>query len=352
MRKTLKLCVVNLAVVILLTSCKADLDSNGTLENIGDENVNSNIQSADSDNNSPYRPPNREIPEEGSITVFESEKTGIKSASGIWVNEENIVVSDTEEHKLVILDKEGNRIKETGKIGGGPLEFSKPTDIYHDEETGYVYILDNGNKRVQILSENLEYIDEIPLPDIELGDVLSYSSVMADKGYVYISLSFASNGDLHIYRISPQDKIDKTKLTCSGTLFKDGADIYIAEMMLVEYTESKGDPNLYDALGGAGQTYLYKLNGIETEKIAPFPYMYTPSDVIKYKDTYYIASSLWNLVESFKLEKGEFVYEETLMPQVPMDKISPTYGYKMALFDNTIYVTNSKCGDIYVIELD
>ncbi len=345
MKKTLKLSILSLIIIILLTGCKADLDSNGTLGNIGDENVNSNIQSADSGNNSPYRPSNREIPEEGTITIFESEKTGIKAASGIWVNEENIVVSDTEEHKLVVLDKEGSRIKEIGKIGGGPLEFLQPTDIYHDEENGYVYILDNGNKRVQILSENLEYIDEIPLPDIELGDILSYLSVVADKEYVYISIGSALKEYLNIYRISSQGEIDKTELICSGNLFKDGKDIYIAEMMVFEFTES-------EVKSGTGQTYLYKLNGIETEKIAPFPYMYTPSDVIKYKDTYYIASSLWGLVESFKLEEGEFVYEETLMPQVPMDKTSPTYGYKMALFDNTIYVTNPVCGDIYVIELD
>ncbi len=245
----------------------------------------------------------------------------------------------------MILDKEGSRIKEIGKIGGGPLEFLQPTDIYHDEENGYVYILDNGNKRVQILSENLEYVNEISLSDIEVIDVINYSSVAADKEYVYISLHTAFKDVLNIYRISSQGEIDKTELVCSGNLFKDGENIYAAEMMVFEFTESQ-------ALGGTGQTYLYKLNGIETEKIAPFPYMYTPSDVIKYKDTYYIASSLWGLVESFKLEEGEFVYEKTLMPQVPMDKMSATYGYKMALFDNTIYVTNPVCGDIYVIELD
>ena len=345
MEKTLKLSMLNLIVIILLTGCKADLDSNGTLGNTGDENVNLSLQSADSDSNSPFSPPNRKIPEEGTITVFESEKTGIKAASGIWVNEENIVVSDTEEHKLVILDKEGNRIKEIGKIGGGPLEFSKPTDIYYDEETGYVYILDNGNMRVQILSENLEYVNEVSLSDIELNDDMSYLSVVADKEFVYISVRSALKEYLNIYRISPQGEIDKTELICSGNLFKDGEDIYIAEMMVFEFTESR-------ALGGSGQTYLYKINGIETEKIAPFPYMYTPSDVIKYKDTYYIASSLWGLVESFKLEEGEFVYEKTLMPQVPTDKMSPTYGYKMALYNNTIYVTNPVCGDIYVIELD
>lgn len=345
MKKALKLGVLNLIVIILLTSCTVDLDSNGTLGNTADENVNSNMQSTNSDNNSPYRPPNREIPDEGTITIFESEKTGIKAASGIWANKENIVVSDTEEHKLVILDKEGNRIKEIGKIGGGPLEFSKPTDIYYDEETGYVYILDNGNMRVQILSENLEYVNEVSLSDIELNDDMSYLSVVADKEFVYISVRSALKEYLNIYRISPQGEIDKTELICSGNLFKDGEDIYIAEMMVFEFTESR-------ALGGSGQTYLYKINGIETEKIAPFPYMYTPSDVIKYKDTYYIASSLWGLVESFKLKEGEFVYEKTLMPQVPMDKTSPVYGYKMALFDNTIYVANSECGEIYVIELD
>lgn len=345
MEKTLKLVMLCLVVPILLTSCKVDLDSTGTLGNIGNKNVNSNTQPANSNNSSPYRPPNRDIPDEGTITIYESKETGIKAASGIWVNEENIVVSDAKEHKLVVLDNEGNRIKEIGKIGAGPLEFSQPTDIYHDEEKGYIYILDNGNKRVQILSENLEYVNEISLSDIEVTGSDNYLSVVADKEYVYISLHTAFKDILNIYRISPQGEIERTELTCSGTLFRDGSDIYMAEMMVFEFTES-------DALGGAGQTYLYKLKGIETEKIAPFPYMYTPSDVIKYKDTYYIASSLWGLVESFKLEKDEFVYKETLMPQVPTDKISPVFGYRMALFDNTIYVTNPECGDIYVIKLD
>jgi|GEM_PF-1280595 len=352
MKGTLKLSMLSLIVIILLTGCKADFDSKGMFDNNSGTSTD-NLQSVDSKNNSPYSPPNRKIPEEGTIAIFESERTGIKAAAGIWVNEENIVVSDKEDHKLVVLDKEGNRIREIGKIGGGPLEFSNPTDIYHDEENGYLYVLDNGNKRVQILSENLEYLNEISLSDmVELTDPMNYSSVIADKEYLYISLNSASKGDLNIYRISAQGEINKTELICSGTLFKDGADIYIAEMMVFEFPESKNSPGMFDAIGGAGETYLYKLNGIKAEKIAPFPYMYTPCDVIKYKDTYYIASALWGLVESFKLEAGEFVYQKTLMPQISNDKVAPNSGYQMMLFDNTIYVTNSVYGDIYVIVLD
>ena len=65
MKKTLKLVMLYLVLLILLTSCKIDLGSNGTLENVGNENVNPNKQSTNSTNNSPYRPPNRDIQDEG-----------------------------------------------------------------------------------------------------------------------------------------------------------------------------------------------------------------------------------------------------------------------------------------------
>lgn len=354
MKKLFKITILSLVVIFLLSACKPKLGMEGAynLDTTPKESESAKegtemVQQSDS----PYQPENRIYLDESEWIIIKSEKTGIKKAGGIWVNEKSIVVSDRENNKLIVLDKDGNKIQEVGKIGMGPLEFSAPTDIFYNEQNKLVYVLDAGNHRVQVLSESLEYIKEISLKGMEVSNSTSYSSIAADLDSIYVALDMAYEENLKLYRISKDGKVEKSKEACSGVLFADSTGLYVAQTIDHKFAKSEIGADQFDVQGFSGQTYLYKVMGAEVEKIANIPFMYTPGDVIKKNDTYYIVSTLWSMVETFILEGQEFVYQETITPQVPSGKTSSNEGYFLSLFDDTLYMANGTYGDIYVIPI-
>lgn len=350
MKKLLLISILSVSLVFILSACTPNLDATNT-DSVDSKPIGDNLVEVPQ-SKLPYKPADRVYLDEESLVTIPKEKTGLKSIGGIWVNEKGIVVSDRDGNKLVLLDKEGNVIKEVGKIGMGPLEFSSPTDIFYNKEDNCIYVLDAGNQRVQVLSTDLVYIKEISLKKLEETEPTNYLSIAADKDNIYVSFNAVTKEKLRIYCVSQNGEVEKTQLIASGTFFQNNSKLYLAEGIAFEFIPSKENPEMFDTLGLSGQTYLYEIDGIETKKIADFPFMYTPSDVVVVQDDiYYVMSNLWNLMESFKLEDGKFVYQKTLTPQIPLDKKS-NHGYMMSLFDNTIYIANGTRGDIYIVPLD
>ena len=68
-------------------------------------------------------------------------------------------VMDYGNNRIVILDKDGNYIREIGRIGQGPGEFFNPVDFVINSNNEIV-VLDLGNSRIQILDINGKYISD------------------------------------------------------------------------------------------------------------------------------------------------------------------------------------------------
>lgn len=77
------------------------------------------------------------------------------SSTGDWY------VLDTDHHRLLHYDAEGNLRREAGGLGTGPLEFDTPVDI--DADGLSVWILDRQNRRLVRLNRDLNYIEEMPV---------------------------------------------------------------------------------------------------------------------------------------------------------------------------------------------
>lgn len=79
---------------------------------------------------------------------------------------EYTVACDIQNNCLTVLDNNLKIIKTIGTIGSNALEFIQPCSIDIDSK-GYIYVLDYGNYRIQVLNDKFEYVKEINAKFIE-----------------------------------------------------------------------------------------------------------------------------------------------------------------------------------------
>ena len=61
--------------------------------------------------------------------------------------------------RIVVLKPDGTFVRSVGSLGSGPREFMGPHALAFDSR-GRLFVADRSNNRVQILDENLEFVDE------------------------------------------------------------------------------------------------------------------------------------------------------------------------------------------------
>ncbi len=69
----------------------------------------------------------------------------------------NLYIADSGNHRIQVLDSEGNFLREWGQFGPGPGQFSEPWGIAVDSQ--YVYVADTWNYRVQKFTLDGEFVD-------------------------------------------------------------------------------------------------------------------------------------------------------------------------------------------------
>ena len=84
----------------------------------------------------------------------------MKSPIGVAVHNERVLVCDSGNNRVVILNRDLGFFKEFGRKGSGNGHFDNLHDIATDTQ-GRVYVSDYGNRRVQVLTSEGEYIQTI-----------------------------------------------------------------------------------------------------------------------------------------------------------------------------------------------
>jgi sugar lactone lactonase YvrE len=77
----------------------------------------------------------------------------LERPSGLAILKDQIFVSDSQRHRVVIFDLRGGYRSEFGRRGVAPGEFNFPTHLSVDQQAN-LYVTDSMNCRVQILDEN------------------------------------------------------------------------------------------------------------------------------------------------------------------------------------------------------
>ena len=160
-----------------------------------------------------------------------NQPTGIGYSS----KKDEIWVTETGNHRILILDSNGNIKKIIGKRGAGNSEFNYPTYITISD-SGLVFIVDALNKRVQIFNEDGVFISLFG----EAGDASGYFA--SPKGisvdsycHIYVVDALFHNvqvfnrkGDF-LYNLGSQGKGDAQFWMPSGIFIDKNDRIYVAD---------------------------------------------------------------------------------------------------------------------------
>ncbi len=113
---------------------------------------------------------------------------------------ENMYIVDQGNNRIQVLDRRGRFIREWGGRGFGKGSFDGPTTIVIDKNTNVLYVLDTGNNRVQKFDLNGKYLLEFGRLGSGRGEFNKPSDLTLDrKGNVLV----ADPGNNRVQRFDP-----------------------------------------------------------------------------------------------------------------------------------------------------
>lgn len=214
------------------------------------------------------------------IHQWTEEQTGISRPYGICVTDDGAYICDFDNHCVVKLDMEGNRIASYGEQGAEEGNFLNPTAIVCHEEQ--LYVLDQGNYRVQIFDMDMNYLREEPYRPItfQQNDYLQDMAVDKD-GTIYLSV-WTNAASYAVYYIA-EGRLMQVSPKISGALTEYQGEVYAV--------------NTYDyykigasTFMGEGANFFLKCTVEGLEQLAELPYKYTPGDFCIVGDIIYAVS--------------------------------------------------------------
>jgi hypothetical protein len=115
-----------------------------------------------------------------------------------WDAAGNIFVADGYTNSRVVkYDKNGRYIKEIGTKGTGPGQFSTPHSIQTDAN-GNVYVADRGNRRIQVLSNDLA----VKAIYDNVGAPWAVCITPGPHQYLYSSNSYPDNNNSNAFNVT------------------------------------------------------------------------------------------------------------------------------------------------------
>jgi len=126
-------------------------------------------------------------PDEKKIEPF-SKSLRFNQPTGVAYNPitDEIIISETKEHRLIILNSNGEFIRTVGTRGTGNGEFNFPTFLAFAH--GRLYVVDAMNFRVQVLNDDYEFITAFGQQGDGSGFIASPKGIAIDShGHIYLA---------------------------------------------------------------------------------------------------------------------------------------------------------------------
>ncbi|MCM1538596.1 MAG: hypothetical protein NC254_09370 [bacterium] len=227
------------------------------------------------------------------VKIWDAEQTGIGRPYGICAVADAIYVCDFDESCVVELDRNGNCIASYGELGEGAGQFRNPTAILRHEEL--IYVLDQGNHRVQVFDEDMNYQSEIPYRARAFSENVYFQDMAIDaNGTIYLSVWESDDLRTAVYYISDDGntnpvipRIGGVLAECAGEVYAMNAYWYYQDMVELPGYDS---PVACLAARRGGPCFFLGCSKDGLEQLAELPYEYEPADFCIVDDMIYAIS--------------------------------------------------------------
>lgn len=241
------------------------------------------------------------------VHEWTEEQTGISRPYGICVVEDGAYVCDFDNSCVVKLDKEGNPIASYGEKGTKAGCFSHPTAIVsHD---GELYVLDQGNYRIQIFDMDMQYLREESYRPLAFSKTDYFHDMAIDKdGTIFISV-WTNFYTYAVYYLA-DGKLVSALPKISGVLAEYQGNVYAMNTYVYE-NFSDGSSLMSD-----GEHFFLTCSTEGLEVLANLPYGYSPGDFCIVDDMIYAVSlqgyarQIDRITMDGKLDSAIYIFEE------------------------------------------
>ena len=175
---------------------------------------------------------------------------------GITCLDDGIILTDCETNSIIKMDYDGNVLKTTGRYGEEDGEFMAPGAIAEYDKK--LYVLDQGNNRIQVFDSDLNYIEKMDLKESKLSDPnYQPQTIAVNETGVYVTGMSLHNPVIDQYQ---DGKLQEIGNNFVGAISAYGGQIYAINSMGIYYDEKN------DSFG-AITTVPEKLMTIEGENL-------------------------------------------------------------------------------------
>lgn len=282
------------------------------------------------------------------VHEWKEEQTGISRPYGICVAGDAVFVCDFDNHCIVKLDQEGERIASYGTLGAKKGNFTNPTAIVcHD---GQLYVLDQGNHRVQIFDMDMNYQREVPYAAVTFDKNDYFQDMAVDQnGTIYLSV-WTNASTYGVYYLSEEGRAVAVEPRISGALTEYQGEVY-AMNTFMNY-KVNGAYNM-----GWGENFFLKCTAGGLEQLAELPYKYTPADFCIVNDRIYAVSlhgyerQLNRLTLEGKLDSAVYIFETKERDWSNIINEPATFPFFLDVVDDDhIYAVDSLWKTVYYFE--
>lgn len=231
--------------------------------------------------NTPIDPLCDEFEDVYHINIWDAEQTGIGRPYGVCAVGDAIYVCDFDGSCVVELDKSGNRVASYGEYGEGEGQFRNPTAIIRHD--GLVYVLDQGNNRVQVFDGEMNYLRQVVYGGRAFSENVYFQDMAIDEdGTIYLSVWESSDIRTAVYYISEDGNTNPIMPRIGGVLAEYEGDVYAmnAYWYYQDYVKlPERDGKVKGFVAGRGGPCFFLGCGVDgLDQLAELPYGYNPAD--------------------------------------------------------------------------
>lgn len=283
-----------------------------------------------------------EVKEEAAFRLEKTigEKLGLLHPTSLHWIKDSLYITDTDNERIVISDKDGKLIRTVGETGNGPLQFIKPTGITKDAR-GNIYVVDAGNNRVQVLDNKDNFLKEYVVKEFPyLPDVSYLNDITVHNGTIFLTTQTMDQAWATVISITEDGKTQLIGKEIAGHIVRAEDKVqFVSEGEYVEYEDGKSFES--------GRNYMINiLPDNQLGEVHELPYKYTAGDIQSHNQELYMFSKTYLTLDRFDLE-GNYV-SSSYRFRGELDELMGLESFAFAGDD--VIVLNSMTSKLYLLK--